>query len=87
MKKENYMKNANRWMNEAYETKMDGDMAVETAKEAFSNVVNSPEFLENMKQYLITNELVPEESVVDIVIEEYQKRILPEIESLLRTIE
>jgi hypothetical protein len=83
---EQYRKNANHFITDAYEMNYDGDMAIEAAKESFSNIINSNDFLNMMKKFIDMNDLAPDEETSMLVVNTFQETILPEIESLLRTI-
>jgi len=83
---EQYRKNANHFITDAYEMDFSGDMVEETAKSAFIDLISGPEFFQIMRKYLIDNELVPVPEAANLVIEEFKNTILPEVESLIRTI-
>jgi hypothetical protein len=83
---EQYRKSANHFMNETYEMDTEGDMAIEAAKESFSNIINTNDFLNMMKKFIDMNDLAPDEETSMLVIEEFKNTILPEVESLIRTI-
>lgn len=83
---EQYRKRANHFINETYEMDYNGDMATEAAKEAFSEIINSNDFFNMMKKFIDMNELAPDEDSSMMVIEEFKNTILPEVESLIRTI-
>lgn len=80
-----YMNKAN-YLMEAYEMDDDGDIAEESAKDAFSNLISSDEFIKMMGAYIIKNELAPDASSVGVITSYYKETILPEVESLIRTI-